>query len=207
MNENAADANAPNRAGDASPLDPSIWVDVHAPIMYRYALARVRSPEIAEDLVQEAFLAALKARGRFQGRSSERTWLVGILRNKIVDYYRKRNRGPAETELGGHEDWLAEFFDERGAWKAPPNPAAVDPGALAEREEFWAVFDDCLDHLPARAREAFVRRVMEDEDTASICKQMELTSTNLYVILFRARTRMRRCLTLQWFKGTEHQAQ
>jgi len=179
--------------------DPSAWVEAHGDVLYRYALARVRKPEVAEDLVQETFLAALKARERFEGRSSMRTWLVGILRHKLLDHYRKRSKGPEETG-GSHEDFLADFFDARGNWLHSPDAEAVRPDALLEREEFWDTFDRCLDGLPVRAREAFVLRVIENEDTKSVCKTLGVSATNLYVLLFRARTRMRRCLTVNWFE-------
>ena len=182
-------------------LDPAAWVDAHGQVLYRYALARVRRPEVAEDLVQETLVAALGAQDRFKGRSTERTWLVGILRHKIMDHLRSRSRGMGEANQVRHSDWLEEFFDDRGRWRRTPDPEAVKPEALAENEEFWAVFDGCLDDLSPRHREAFARRVIEQEETNSICKALGVTATNLWVILFRARTQMRRCLTLKWFHG------
>lgn len=180
--------------------DPAAWVDAHGDVLYRYAMARVRRPEIAEDLVQETFLSALKASERFEGRSTERTWLTGILRHKILDYYRSRSRGLPETDGTSHEDWLADLFDERGNWLKPPDPRAIQPESLLEREEFWSVFEGCLDRLNVRAREAFVRRVVDDQEIEEICNALTVTATNLYVILFRARTQMRHCLTLKWFR-------
>lgn len=189
---------------DLSPSpDPSVWVDAHGDVLYRYALARVRRPELAEDLVQDTFLSALKGKDRFQGRSAVRTWLTGILRHKILDYYRSRNRGLGEAEQISDQDWLEESFDERGRWITRPDPQAIRTEGLLEREEFWAVFDGCLDKLPTRAREAFARRIMEDEAIDSICKVLEITATNLYVILYRARTQMRHCLTIKWFHEQE----
>ncbi|MBI4557093.1 MAG: sigma-70 family RNA polymerase sigma factor [Candidatus Hydrogenedentes bacterium] len=190
-------------SGTSPVVDPGEWVDAHGDVLYRYALARVQRPDVAEDLVQETFLAALKCKDRFQGRSSERTWLTGILRHKILDYYRSRSRGLPETDQVSHEDWLGDFFDENGSWNKPPDPHAIHPESLVERKEFWEVFDSCLDELPVRARDAFVRRVVEDEDIDMICKTLEVTATNLYVILFRARTQMRHCLTLKWFQAQE----
>lgn len=182
-------------------VDADKWVDRHGDMLYRYAEARVRRPEIAEDLVQDTFLAALKSKDRFQGRSTERAWLAGILRHKIVIYYRSRSRGLPETDQVSHDDWLGDLFDDRGSWIKPPDPHAILPEALVEREEFWAVFDGCLDKLSVRPREAFVRRVIEDEDIETICKALGVTATNLYVILYRARMQMRYHLTLKWFHG------
>jgi len=187
----------PQQPGASRSLDPSAWIDAHGDVLYRYALVRVRRPEVAEDLVQETLLAAWGARDGFQGQSAERTWLIGILRHKIMDHLRSRSRGLGETV--SHTDWLQDFFDERGRWLRMPDPAAVKPETLLENKEFWDIFDQCMDALAPRAREAFARRVIEQEQTQAICKVMEVTTTNLWVILFRARTQMRRCLTLKWF--------
>lgn len=201
------DANAEPQVSDANEpadqFDPASWVDRHGQVLYRYALARVRKPEVAEDLVQEALLAALNAQHRFQGQSTERTWLIGILKHKIIDHLRSRSRDMGEENQIGHSDWLEDFFDAKGRWLRMPDPEAVKPDALAENEEFWQVFDACLDGLPPRYREAFARRVIEQDDTQVICKAMAVTTTNLWVILYRARTMMRRCLTLKWFHGEE----
>lgn len=198
MTQKARDMSPKQTPGKA--LEPAHWVDAHGDQLYRYALVRVRDPDVAQDLVQETFLAALRSRDNFAGRSKLSTWLTGILRHKLLDYYRTRSKGPTETALDSHEDFLAGFFDQRGRWIEPPDKRAVRPDELLDRDEFWAVFDRCLDGLPLQAREAFVRRVLEDEDTNVICKNLGISTTNLYVVLFRARTRMRRCLTVNWFE-------
>lgn len=185
-----------------SGIDPSGWVDAHGQVLYRYALARVRKPDIAEDLVQEAFLSALKSTAQFQGRSTERTWLTGILRHKILDYFRAQSRRLPEVEFGSHEDMLEDLFDDRGRWKVAPDAFTIQPTSLLEREDFWRVFDGCLDRLSDRARQAFVLRVLEDESVEAACKILGVSTTNLYVLLFRARTQMRRCLTLHWFEAS-----
>lgn len=179
--------------------DPGEWIDRYGDVLYRYAIVRVRKPDVAEDLVQETLLAALKSRETFAEQSTERTWLVGILRHKIVDHLRSRSRGVAGRTEDDGTDWLAEFFDDRGRWRRTPDPTAVNPDSLLEKEEFWDAFDGCLDSLPPRAREAFARRVIEQEDTSSISDALDVTVNNVWVILFRARTQMRRCLMLKWF--------
>ena len=200
MNESESREQAVASGEQSRRLDPATWVDAHGQVLYRYALARVRKPEVAEDLVQETLVAALGAQDGFRGQSTERTWLVGILRHKIMDHLRARSRGMGEGGQVSHSDWLEEFFDDRGRWRRMPDPEAVKPEALAENEEFWQVFDGCLDDLSPRHREAFARRVIEQEETQSICQALGVTATNLWVILFRARTQMRRCLTLKWFQ-------
>lgn len=207
MSEPNANQPAEKTVDASRQLDPSSWVDRHGQVLYRYALARVRKPEVAEDLVQETLVAALGAQARFAGQSTERTWLIGILKHKIMDHLRARSRGMSDDNTVSHSDWLEDFFDEKGNWRRMPDPEAVRPEALAENEEFWTVFDACLDDLPPRAREAFARRVIEQEDTKSLCKALDVTATNLWVILFRARTMMRRCLTLKWFHSEEPRSQ
>ncbi len=202
MQESGAHPETPKGSSRVAP-DPLAWIAEHGDVLYRYALARVRRTDVAEDLLQETFVAALRSKDGFQGRSSERTWLTGILRHKIMDYFRSRSRGLPEAQPMSHEDALDEFFDERGRWIEPPQAQAARPDALLERDDFWAVFDECLDTLSPRHREAFVRRVMEDEDTSTVCKALKVTATNFWVMMYRARTQMRRCLMLKWFQAGE----
>lgn len=206
MEESGVSPEAAKQTSASSP-DPLVWLAEHGDVLYRYALARVRRPEVAEDLLQETFVAALRSKDGFQGKSSERTWLTGILRHKIMDYFRSRSRGLPEAQQMSHEDALNEFFDERGRWIEPPQAAAVRPDALLEQEDFWAVFDECLDTLSPRQREAFVRRAMEGEDTSTVCKALKITATNFWVMMYRARTQMRRCLMLKWFQGGDSKGQ
>ncbi len=204
MQESGVHPETPQRSSGASP-DPLAWVAEHGDVLYRYALARVRRPEVAEDLLQETFVAALRSKDGFQGKSTERTWLTGILRHKIMDYFRSRSRGLPESQPMSHEDALDAFFDERGRWIERPQAEALRPDVLLEREDFWAVFDECLDALSPRHREAFVRRVMEEEHTSAVCKALKVTATNFWVMMYRARTQMRRCLMIKWFQTGEPQ--
>ena len=204
MQESGVHPETPQRSSGAS-SDPLVWVAEHGDVLYGYALARVRRPEVAEDLLQETFVAALRSKDRFQGKSTERTWLTGILRHKIMDYFRSRSRGLPEAQPMSHEDALDAFFDERGRWIEPPQAEALRPDALLEQEDFWAMFDQCLDALSPRHREVFVRRVMEEEDTSAVCKALKVTATNFWVMMYRARTQMRRCLMIKWFQTGEPQ--
>lgn len=175
------------------------WVDEHGDVLFRYALWRVRDRHVAEDLVQETFLAALRSSQSFRGESSERTWLIGILRHKVVDHQRKDGRESPLAELADSDSELDAQFGKRGGWKTRPGDWRVDPEALLERAEFWAVFDDCLEALPPRLAEAFSLRVMAEVETDEVCKVLGITSTNIWVILHRARGRLRACLEANWF--------
>lgn len=185
-----------------STLDPAGWVDRHGDVLYRFALARLRNAELAENAVQEAFLAALAALDSFSGRSSERTWLVGILKRKVYDHFRATAReAPAEdpdAELGPAPD----LFDDRGRWKVGPADWGSPDGDL-EKAEFRAVLEACLEAMPDRLRMAFTMREMDDMDTGELCKVLGITETNLWVMLHRARTRLRQCLEANWFGQTE----
>jgi RNA polymerase sigma-70 factor (ECF subfamily) len=182
-------------------LNPERWLDEHGDVLYRYALARLRDPDRAEDAVQETFAAALKAREGFSGRASERTWLVGILKHKIIDIYRKRYREKETLTLEGDLDTdpvVAEQFGRMGGWKQKP-AAWANPHQALENKEFWATLKGCLDRLPGRLADAFVLREMEQIPSEEVRQILNITPTNLWAMLHRARLRLRQCLESRWF--------
>jgi len=176
-------------------IDPEKWVDRHGDILYRFALLRVGDPSVAEDLVQESLCAAYEARERFSGRSSERTWLVGILKHKIADHFR---RGAREIVVSdGFERAAGEegdAFDERGRWRTPPVEWGGSPEDLVENHEFWEVFHHCLDGLSEGLRRVFSLRELDGLESGEVCKVLGITPTNLWVGLHRARNGLRKCL-------------
>lgn len=183
--------------------DPEVWVEKYADVLYRFALGRVRNNRLAEDLVQETFLAALQSMENFAGRSSVQTWLITILKHKIVDYYRKtfreRNLDPEKNQ-----DWMdnedSHFYTRSGHWKNGPHKWNVDPQAMVERKDFREVLRTCLDKLPRRLSTVFIFREIDGMSTEEICNALGITSTNLWVMLHRARSRLRACLEENWFK-------
>jgi len=179
-------------------LDPARWLEKYGDYLYRYALTRLNRAQAAEDLVQETFLAAFQARSRFAQASSERTWLVGILKHKIVDHLRKSQRELPWSGIGATDNLLDELFDARGHWKKSVRPAP-SPGAAFERQEFWDTMASCLGQLPEHLAQAFVLREMDEQDTPEICKVLDVTPTNLWVMLHRARLRLWKCLEIHWF--------
>ncbi len=200
-----------NREGTATPTnasvssigaagqlsDPSRWVELHGDAMFRFAMLRVKRADIAEEAVQDAFLAALTARSSFDGRSSERTWMIGILRYKLIDLLRKRQRdsdrivsaGAAETSMFDHGIWIQRPKD----W----NLAASD----VEGEEFQRVLGGCVEALPGPMREAFCLRILDEIPSDDVCKCLDVTATNLWTLVHRAKLRLRACLTKRWFDG------
>lgn len=182
-------------------IDPEGWLERHGDVLYRYALARLRDAAAAEEAVQETLVAALQAREGFRGEAQERTWLTGILRHKIVDHLRRRCRElplPADAEGDAVCDAM---FASDGHWRRKPGGWDADPAALAESREFWEVFRVCREALPARQAALFTLRTLEDADPEDLCKEFGVSATNLWVLLHRARTRLRACLEERWFGG------
>ncbi len=179
---------------------PVRWLEQYGDPLYRYVLFRVRDPDLAEDLVQETLLAALQARDRYAHKSSEKTWLFGILKHKLVDHLRKSNR---EVPLGQETETDAEldrvYFDERGAWRAELSSWS-EPERSLEQSQFWRTLFDCVARLPQRSAALFMLREIDGLSTEEICKVLNISTTNnLWVMLSRARMRMRECLEIRWF--------
>lgn len=170
-------------------LDPGSWLRDHGDYLYRYALFRARDPHQAEDLVQDTLLAAIRARERFKGDSSVRTWLTGILNHKYLDQLRKQVRERVEENS----------TLDRAEPEAEPSSWNADPAALLERKEFRETFHDCLTRLNRRMFEAYSLREIDNLETDIICNQLGVTATNLRVTLHRAREQLRICLEKNWF--------
>lgn len=185
-------------AGPPASLDPSTWVDAHADALFRFALLRLRDASVAEEVVQETFLAALQSIDRFAGQASERTWLVGILKHKIVDHFRKLARDRAPVETTNNAD--VQLFDENRYWIHEDGPRDWGPDPLTEyeRARFAEILQECLSGLPPRMAAAFTMREIDDLDSSEVCKVLDVTSTNLWVILHRARAQLRLCLESNW---------
>jgi RNA polymerase sigma-70 factor (TIGR02943 family) len=184
---------------DVRLADPQSWVDQHGDCLYRYALLRLRAPELAADVVQETFLEALRARHSFAGRSSERTWLIGILRHKIVDQIRRSSRENA-TRTGSPDGATDRSeFDRRGHWKVAPGSWGGDPTREIESREFWDVFTLCLSQLPQGLADAFFLRELDGMSADEVQQTLGITPANFWKRLHRARSLLRQCLECRWF--------
>ena len=178
--------------------DPERWVDRHGDCLYRHALLRLRSPELAADVVQETFLEALKSRRSFAGRSTERTWLVGILKHKIVDQFRKAGRQQAlANDLAANPADSA--FDRRGHWRVGPASWGGDPSRDMEAREFWECFGACLSKLPEGITAAFVLREIDGLRSEEVQDVLGISAANLWARLHRARSQLRLCIEANWF--------
>lgn len=175
-------------------LDPARWVDRHGDVLYRYAVSRLRDPDSAEEVVQETMVAALRARDQYSGKGSEGAWLLGICRRKVVDHVRRRSR--PDTGGGGDlgHDPSEAMFDAKGNWRFDPRVVKGRPEHALEQEEFWEAFRGCLEALSARQADAFTLREVDELTSDAICKELEISASNLWVLLHRARLNLTRCM-------------
>jgi len=193
------------RTGEKS-LRAEQWVQAHADVLYRQAVLRVRQPSVAEDLVQETLLAAWNSPGERQERDerTERSWLFGILRHKIADYFRKHAREPTPYDPATLADLEASQF-EAGGWPGPHWSSLTGPGAWSHPEaslhqrEFFEVLEACTRQLPEKVGQAFLLRELDGYGVQEICSTLGVSQNNLFVMLHRARLALRRCLELKWF--------
>lgn len=173
----------------------------HRPVLFRYALLHLRDADVSEDAVQETLLAALQSNAEYAERSSIRTWLIGILKHKIADQQR---RGVREIQLfepdevGSDEDIEGDLFNAEGNWHSPPK-AWSHPERSLEQDEFWKIYEWCQQNLPERQARVFMLRELVGLEPEEICEELGLSSTNYWVILHRARSRLRVCLEIRWF--------
>lgn len=187
-------------------LDIQNWVKLYSDYLYNYAAYRVSNEEEARDLVQDTFLSALKAKDSFRGESSEKTWLITILKRKIIDLYRKRSvQGiqqsiDSERNASNYSDYFNEEGDLENHWSASGRPSAWAAGAASKLEarEFYTILNKCLNLLPEKWAAVFRMKNMEDEDSENICKELNVSSSNYWIIMHRAKLQLRKCLELNW---------
>ena len=181
---------------------PDEWVDLYADSLFAFAIKSIPQPDQAQNLVQETFLAALQNRSGFKGNSTEKTWLIGILKNKITDHLRLKYREVPASQIVEENMHIEDFFDyaDYGHLKKMPGDWEFNPALLVENKEFWTAFNDCLGKLPEKTSQAFSFREIDAMDSKEICKILGISSTNLWVLLHRARLQLRECLEINWFE-------
>ncbi len=175
------------------------WLNAHGDYLYRFALARLKDPHHAEDALQETMLAAIK-NNSYQGESAVRTWLTGILKHKIIDLQRKQIREQPVSDiidLDNSDTSMDDFFDQSGHWLDRPQTLNMPDGSL-EQKQFLTILDACINKLPAKLKVMFMLRDVQELDNENICKELNITSTNAWVMLYRARMGLRKCLELNW---------
>lgn len=182
-------------------IDPTFLEELRA-TMHQFAKLQLNDADLAEDVVQEALMGGLRNAQSFGGRAALKTWMFAILKNKIADALRQRSRlvqassllNPAEETID-----LPPLFDHRGAWRDEERPQDWgDPEASFDQEQFWHVFEACLDGLPERHARVFMMREFIELSADEICVSLDLSLSNLHVMLHRARPRLRECLENRW---------
>jgi RNA polymerase sigma-70 factor (ECF subfamily) len=186
--------NDPNRE-----LDAASWLDDHGDILFRYAMKRVNSREVAEDLVQETFVAAIRAKEQFKGRANIQTWLVSILRRKIIDYVRRqaverKAKGIREEAEGEAQS----FFSSKGHWRKMVKSWPANPQKSIEDKEMRQILDACCRKLSPTLAQAFQLREVDQLTSEEVCNILDISSSNLGVRLHRARILLRECLEKNW---------
>jgi RNA polymerase sigma-70 factor (TIGR02943 family) len=181
-------------------LSPDNWVANYADMLFAYARPRVNDTQVAEDLVQETFLSAWKAREGFKGEASEKSWLFTILKNKIIDHYRKKAKDLIQT--GNEKDATDAFFDQHEHWTDQDGPsnwstAASDP---LQQKEFYTVFEKCKKKLQVLQQSVFIMKYIDDLSADEICKALNITPSNYWVLIHRAKLGLRACLEKNWIQ-------
>ena len=175
-------------------LDPSRWVEKNSDGMYRFARLRVRDEEDAEDLVQDTIIAALQAKENFEGRSTEKTWLYGILKNKLMEHYRKIKNNGCELEFNDEKNPCDADFDGKGHWQALPFSWGINPEKLSEKNQTYQILSGCIDKLSPKFRQLYVLREIERIDPETICSEFDISLNNLWVMLHRSRNLLKKCI-------------
>ncbi len=192
------------RATDSDLLDEQFLAQLRRQ-MVQFARMQLQDESLAEDAVQEALIGALQNAGSFARRAAVKTWVFAILKNKIVDIIRQRARMAEGVSLPGEDDDPGErLFDQSGHWNKEDRPNRwAEPDTAVKNEHFWRVFEVCLDGLPVKQARLFMMREFLELESDEICGSLEVSTSNLHVMLFRARLRLRECLDKRWFQEGE----
>jgi RNA polymerase sigma-70 factor (TIGR02943 family) len=182
--------------GTERQLMPDNWVSNYADALYAYSISRVNDVQAAEDIVQNTFLSAWKARDTYNGTASEKNWLYAILKNKIIDHFRKQSSGI--VSLRSKEEDI--YFDTAEHWTSETEPKdwGVNTQQPLETKEFYSFLDQCKQKLKEIQQSVFVMKYMEDLDSEEICKALDITPSNYWVLIHRAKLHLRKCLEKNW---------
>ncbi len=179
-------------------LNPDKWVDQYADYLFNFAVARVSDAEIAKDLVQETFFAGLKSAKNYKGDAAERTWLIAILKRKVIDHYRKINskKGKAEVRMS-----YSSSSDSEGDWleEQVADPFSNLENSPIENEELGMAIQQCISKLPKKQALVFKMKTIQGISTEDICNELGINPSNLWVMIHRSRTALMGCLNENWF--------
>jgi RNA polymerase sigma-70 factor (ECF subfamily) len=174
------------------------WVDEYTNEMYSWAYHKVSDAEMAKDLVQDTFLVAVTKIGSFKNESSPKTWLFSILNYKIIDFYRKKAK---HLKYKNDGQFINNFFDDNGDWKTDAMPDQWDEdNHLLDNSEFQDVLDGCLEELPETWNHSIKLKYLMKKNGAEICQELNISPTNFWQIVHRAKLQLRNCIEINWFK-------
>jgi RNA polymerase sigma-70 factor (TIGR02943 family) len=178
------------------------WVDLYSDDLLRWAEYKLGSKSIAEDLVQDCFLAAYQAYDKFEGRSKARTWLFSILNRKIADYFRSHQsdfKNYANPHLAVAEDHISGIFSSEGSWEdMSPDPVWEDESSLLDHSDFREKFQSCLHDLPPLWFEVITAKYLQGQSAQEICQDLEISTTNYWQITHRAKLLLKSCIETYW---------
>ncbi len=179
------------------------------PVLFRYALLQLRDNDLADDIVQETLLAAWQSSASFDEKSGLRTWLIGILKHKLVDHWRRNAReivvtGADRIDTTDNETDEDDFFMSNGHWNGGPTTWG-DPETALQQQEFWLIYETCQNKLPAQMAKVFMLRELVGLEAGEVCEETGLSESNYWVTMHRARLRLRECLEIHWFNTTKQE--
>ena len=188
-------------------LNPENWVKEYGDYLYGYAYSRMRDANAAEEVLQETLLAGVKYSGQYAGKGSVRGWLIAILKRKIIDYFRarKKHAGASLSDDDDAFDPSTVLFDQQGNWKPGTFKWAPSPEKNLEMSELSEVVQECLKGIPKGQADVFVLSVMEEMDSDSICEQLSITPSNMWVRMHRARLGLAKCVSAKWAGEVDHE--
>lgn len=192
-----AEASEKHDGSAKAELDPRTWLDAHGDYLHRYAMSMLGNRADAEEMVQDTFLSGIRALDSFEGRGSVRAWLRSILRNKVLDRLRAKKRLDVLGVEGDAND--PDYFNSIGIWKTLINKWDVDAEAVLHQRDFLSALSDCFSGLPEKMRVVLTMKIFDGFSSDQICNVLEISSSNLWVIVHRARIRLRDCLNRSWY--------
>lgn len=181
-------------------LNSNTWLDEHGDYLFRFAVTKLKNAALAEDLVQDTLLSAMMAKNSFSANASVRTWLTAIMKNKIIDHWRRQGREIAAVDLMDNADEaesVDDFFDRAGRWADQPS-VYPNPDSALENRQFWGVFEQCLSKLKPQQAEVFIAKEVHGMTNEEISVSHSLSSNNVWVLMHRARVALGKCLEFHW---------
>lgn len=195
-------------AATANPLNDSTYIEEIRSQMLKFARLQLRDADAAEDAVHDALIGAMKNADKFEGKAAFKSWVFAILKNKIIDGIRKDSRYVTIASIQGEnseDEDVSYLFDQNEHWTDDHAPSSWrTPEQSFKQQQFWVIFEACLNKLPSAQARCFMMREFVGLDSTEICKELAVSTTNLHVQLHRARLSLQKCLDSHWFKDKSH---